>query len=387
VAAPRLATRPRAHVAPSLSWGDAHRRRLERNHLVEPAPRERLVDVVRDLCGVQAQLLIAAELGLSARVAGLAQADVTSALWERRSLVRAWTVRGTIHLVPADDLPLWVAAVGARRYWETAEWLGKNELTRREADRVFTAIVEILDGRTMTRAELADAVVTRIGESVRQKITSLWGDLLGPVTYMGKLCFGPTAGAHVTFVRADQWIRGWRDIAPAEAWRELIHRYLRAYGPAPVDGIARWFGITPAEARVYLADVDAATVAVDGREAWILANDPISPRDPGSAVRLLPQYDAYVLGCRPRGSIVSEAAQARIRKFKRGQWEGAAGVPVLLLGGLVTGVWDRRDRRGRAEIVVQPAMKLTAAQRDATEREATRVATFLGREAKLEIVS
>jgi hypothetical protein len=204
---------------------------------------------------------------------------------------------------------------------------------------------------------------------------------------MGRLCFGPTQGAHVTFVRADQWLAGWREIDPPDAWRELVRRYLRAYGPAPADGVARWFGITPAEARAYLADAGAATVAVDGREAWILADDPISPRDPGNTVRLLPQYDAYVLGCRPRGSIVSEAAQARIRKFKRGQWEGAAGVPVLLLGGLVTGVWDRRDRGGRTEIVVQPAMKLTPPQRDAVEREATRIAAFLGREPKLEIVS
>jgi len=43
-------------------------------------------------------------------IEGLAQADVRSALWERRELVKAWTVRGTLHLHPARELPLWFAA-------------------------------------------------------------------------------------------------------------------------------------------------------------------------------------------------------------------------------------------------------------------------------------
>jgi hypothetical protein len=53
----------------SLTWDQVRARRLARNHLLDPAPRERLVDVVRDVCGLQAQVGAAAELAIAARVA------------------------------------------------------------------------------------------------------------------------------------------------------------------------------------------------------------------------------------------------------------------------------------------------------------------------------
>ena len=346
---------------------------------MRPAKRDALVDVVRDVCGIQAQLPVAAELALSARTRGLTSEDVRVALWQRRTLVRAWTVRGTIHLVPAADLPLWIAAVGARRYWETPEWLARYELTAREASAVFDAVVDVLDGRTLTRAELVDLVVARVGERVRARLASGWGDLLGPPTYMGRLCFGPPSGAHVTFVRADQWVKGWRDADPDEAGRELLRRYLRAYGPVPLDGIARWFGVTPAAARARLADAGATAIDVDGRPAWIVSGERVVPRSVSPSVRLLPQYDAYVIGCRPRESIVARAARARIRAYKRGMFEGATGVPVVLVDGIVRGVWERRRRGRRAEIVVEtPGFRFGRERRAALEREVDRVAAFLG---------
>ena len=61
--------------------------RLARSHLVERAPADRLVAVVRDTCGIHAQVMGSAELQLAARVDGITRADVGAALWERRELV------------------------------------------------------------------------------------------------------------------------------------------------------------------------------------------------------------------------------------------------------------------------------------------------------------
>jgi hypothetical protein len=92
----------------SVTWADVVARRLQRSSL---APRGGgLVDVVSGIVGVQAQLQSSAELQLAARVDGIAQPDVRAALWERRELVKAWTLRGTLHLHPAAELPLWHAA-------------------------------------------------------------------------------------------------------------------------------------------------------------------------------------------------------------------------------------------------------------------------------------
>ena len=84
--------------------------RLARSHLARRAPAERVIEVVRDICGIHAQVMGSAELQVAARVEGMTQADVRDALWERRTLAKTWTTRGTLHIHPADELSLWTAA-------------------------------------------------------------------------------------------------------------------------------------------------------------------------------------------------------------------------------------------------------------------------------------
>jgi hypothetical protein len=128
---------------------------------------------------------------------------------------------------------------------------------------------------------------------------------------------------------------------------------------------------------------EAAAVSVEGRRAWMLSHERAVPRRRSSSVRLLAQYDCYVIGSHPRDTVIDEAARVQIRSYKRGQWEGAVGVPVLLVDGIVSGVWERRERGGRVEIGVEPAVKLSPTQRRAIEAEVARVGRFLGREATL----
>jgi hypothetical protein len=77
----------------SVTWEDVKARRLARSALTQRAPADRLVDVVRDVCGVHAQVQASAELQLASRLNGIGQSDVREALWERRLLVKAWTLR------------------------------------------------------------------------------------------------------------------------------------------------------------------------------------------------------------------------------------------------------------------------------------------------------
>ena len=91
-------------------WDGVRARRLVRNHLAERASADRLVEVVRDVCGIHAQVMGSAELQLAARVDGVTQGDVRAALWERRELAKTWTLRGTLHIHPAGELSLWTAA-------------------------------------------------------------------------------------------------------------------------------------------------------------------------------------------------------------------------------------------------------------------------------------
>src|SRR5581483_6796643 len=104
------------------TWEKIRARVLARNYLVRPAAKAQLAQVVGDVCGIQAQMMIAAELDLSARVKGLTQEDLRRALWEERVLVKTFGPRGTLHFLPADELPLWMAAMRARGARDDTPW-------------------------------------------------------------------------------------------------------------------------------------------------------------------------------------------------------------------------------------------------------------------------
>jgi len=109
-----MAVRHRADRAPSIlsvPWDRIHRFRLRRHHLVARVPREDLPRVVSDIAGVQAQMLPFARLALWARVRRLRSEDVDRALWTDRTLVRTWAMRGTLHLLRSEDLPVYVAGL------------------------------------------------------------------------------------------------------------------------------------------------------------------------------------------------------------------------------------------------------------------------------------
>ena len=127
-------------------------RRLARQHLARRAPAVGALDVVSDIAGLHAQLMPSAELTLWARVDGLARDAVATALWQDRTLVKTWAMRGTLHLLPADELPLYVAAQQRLKpRHHGGAWLRHFGLTRAKADALVAAIPQALDGEPLTR--------------------------------------------------------------------------------------------------------------------------------------------------------------------------------------------------------------------------------------------
>lgn len=372
----------------SLTWEMVCRRRLARHLLLDPAPRAQLVDAVRTVGGVQAQILSAAELAIGARVAGVTRRDVQAELWERRALVKTYGPRGTLHLLPADELPLWMAALRASVALQEPSWYAAAGLEAWQGDALLEAIGEALDGRCLARQELADEVAGRVGEWARERLLSAWGEFLTPAAFAGRLCFGPSRGSQVTFVRADQWVGHWRDHDPGEALAEICRRYVSAYGPATHQDFAHWLRLPPGEARRVMESLAGELEEVEfaGRRAWIPATDAVEEGQTAfGSLRLLPQYDCYVLGCGPRERVVPAAARARVSTYGRGRYEGATALPVLLIDGVVAGMWERRKLGRRSELRVEPFGQLTSQQQDQLEAEAARIGAFLEVEVSLSL--
>ncbi|MDQ3930651.1 MAG: winged helix DNA-binding domain-containing protein, partial [Chloroflexota bacterium] len=113
----------------ALSWEQVIAWRLSGHHLLERAPKERLLDVVTDVGGLHAQVMSSAELIAWARVEGVTPEDVRKALWEERALVKTWAMRGTLHLLPAREFPTYVGALRTRQGYMRASWLKYFNIT------------------------------------------------------------------------------------------------------------------------------------------------------------------------------------------------------------------------------------------------------------------
>jgi Winged helix DNA-binding domain len=377
----------------SVTWHQVRARRLERSSLLERARAEQLVDVASAVGGIHAQVQASAELQLAARVADITQADVRRALWERRTLVKAWTLRGTLHVHPAGELALWHAArraTGGRRAegeqldeWRDPAGVVHPPVDRDQVRKIRSAVWEALDGRCLSRDELTEAAVRRVGPEPRERLRS------GFAFFLADLCQGPPQGARVTFVRPDQWIDGWRNVDPDEALRAACRRFLHAYGPARPADFREWIGsqgFSAEQARQLFRSLASELDEVDleGRPAHVMAGD-TAFADASSPVRLLPEYDVYVMGFRERGELVPERVRSEVARHGRGRYEGPAGVRFLLAGGALAGLWERHRRGRRLELRVLPARKLTRDERAGVSAEAERIGAMLGLEPSLSV--
>lgn len=360
----------------SLTWDEVRTRRLARHHLLGRASADQLVDVVGDACGIHAQIITAAELSLATRVDGITRSTVRNALWEERRLIKTWGIRGTIHLYPADEAPIWIAAARASDRDADERRLTARGLTRAQLEHIIEAIAGALDGHRLSLDELGRVVVSQLPWSARQTAQAFggsewpqWRVGLGHAAARGLLCFGPNRGARVTFVRPNQWFGMWREVDSEAALVEVLRRFLRAYGPATVAEFAQWAAIHPRRARKAVSAVatELEEIDVEGEQRLDLADEAETPR-PARSVRLLPHFDAYLRGFHPRRALTGGYAERA--------GGGTGTIPVLLVDGTVAGIWQRRATRQRVEVRVDPFVKLSDRQLAELKSEAGRLAAF-----------
>ncbi len=369
----------------SLSRAQVNSWRLSRHHLATRARKGEVEKVVSDLCGVQAQVLSYAALAIWARVEGITRQDVQDALWKHRSLVKTWCMRGTLHLISAADLPVYVAARKTTMVVKP-DWL-TPEIDVEERKRIVRTVREALDGQVLTREQLADEVAERLGmsASVRKHLLSGWGNLLHPAAELGYLCFGPSKGPKVTFVRPDQWIGRWEEPSGREAWKTVLRRFFSTYGPATPQDIGHWWGLRPDKAKTlmeYVAD-ELEEVDFEGEKRWVLRDDAerILVVENVRSVKLLPSWDCYVMFYHPRELFISQNYRSRVFTKLQGN------KPVLLIDGVAGGVWEHRRKRGVTEVRVQPFSPLSASQKQHVQEEATSLGEFTGTKVEVAIPS
>lgn len=382
--------------APELSvlWDAVHRFRLRRHFLAPRASALATLRVLGAIGGAQAQLPSAAALSLASRIDGLTRSALAQATGPRRRIVRAWCLRRTLFWLPAGDV-----ATFARGTQRTADrevrWARNHGISAREIDRLLSAMDRSL-AQPKTRREFCHEVAADLGRPIASRRGYGWGGRrpvpavkVGrwnlPAFYMLHLyasrrpvCFGPPRGAQATFVRADAWVPGYREVPVPEAEEALLRRYLAAYGPATSADFARWSGIGRTAAAQVWGRIAREIVAVDveGWSAGLLRADqrPIADAaaDDGTTVRLLPYFDTYLLGHEERRHLVGAPHHRRV--YRPQGWIA----PTVIADGRVVATWAHEVVGDTARVLVDPLVPPSAARLAAIRAEADRLARFLG---------
>lgn len=328
------------------------------------------------LCGLHAQVASTPHLSLWARLQAVRPADVERALYDDRTLVRMWLMRGTAHVVPTADLPIYL---GALRNPATERW--PSSLRRRGIgpddipwDRLASAARSALQGGPLLRSALEEA----LGREVTLPDGLPWQGIIYTLCKRGLLVAARPTGAWYYYGRAAlAWREDWtgltdEEILPeGEARGRLFLRYLKAFGPASVNDFAYWAGLKVGQARTALASVRHRVSRVDvqgsSRTHWVCENDlarllAVDPEEPVPP-RMLPRFDTLLLGHEEKGHLLDEADRTSIFRPQ------ADVVAPLLIDGRVAGTWNYRLSKSRLEVSHEPFTPLPAEVSSVLEEE------------------
>ncbi len=367
-------------MAISLSAEQTLLLHLRAQRLWLPGPSSASVaQVVRDVGGLQAQDAPAAALAVRVRSTGLTAADFESAQHRQRSIVHTWCMRGTLHVVAAEDFAWLVPLLGPHFILQTRHRYRQLGLDEGTCERGVRAIRDALAAQgPLPREDLARRL-TAHGIPAEGQATI---HLIRRAALEGIVCIGPDRGAKPAYVLVQDWIDQDRAPAPDAALAELAHRYLAAYGPAGPNDLAVWSGLGISQARQAWKLIAGQLVEVEahGGAAWLLKTQADRLREPPvhpPVVRLLPKFDTYLLGYASRDLIVEPQHARRIHPG------GGLLYPTLLVNGHAAGVWSAKRRGKRLEVVVEPFAGLSAEIRHGLEAEVADLSRFLGTEAML----
>ncbi|MFF5208134.1 winged helix DNA-binding domain-containing protein [Streptosporangium sp. NPDC000396] len=359
----------------SVTWHQVLAWRLKRQ-FVDPVAGSDAVSVVRRLTGVQAQVASSAELAVAVRRTDPRPGEIDRALWQERTLVKTWTARGTLHLVPADELACYAAVLGSFRNWDKGSWQRGHGVTAAEVAAILDAVPKALRDSTLTREELVERVIEVTGDlHLKEALTSGWGALLKPLSFLGELCYGPPREGRVTFVSPRDWVPGWPAELPSaeEGGMRLVRSFLGAHGPGTPEAFDTWLyrgGARKATLRGWFRDLtpELAEVEVEGRPMVLLADDldDLAATAPATGVHLLPGFDQYILGA-PRDLEPLLPKEAKPKVSRAAGWIS----PVVIYQGRVAGVWEAKNGEITFDLLEDVPTAALAA-------ETERVANLLG---------
>ena len=337
----------------------------------------RPLDVVRRMLAMQAQDLPGVLWSVGLRQAGATEGMVHAA-FDAGEIVRSWPLRGTLHLVAAEDLG-WLLALTAPR--ATASAAGRRAslgITAADVEQAREIAQSAMVGR---RVLTRDALLAAFDAAGVSTLGQRGYHLLWYLAQTGTLVLGATDGRKQTFALLDEWVPQPRRLDGDEALGELALRYFRSHGPATAADLARWSGLTVGDARrgIAICGPQLTTLELDG-VTYQLAPETLAVAvdAPTARVHLLPGFDEYLLGYGDRTAALAREHSDAIVPGGNGMFK-----PTIVADGEVVGTWRSTLRAREIVIDAAPFARLPSTVHEGLAIAAQAYGAFIGRPARL----
>lgn len=369
---------PRRPVAgaPLLTLRELNRALLARQMLLE-RQRVSVPKAIARLAALQAQSSPSPYIALWSRLTGFARERLWSAIASERTVVRARLMRGTLHLVAAEDFYAYAVATQDLQHaaWNRLQiGRGVDPARVRELAIAFASV---------PRAK--EDVLAHLRERVRPALLGPDGWLVWRFVSAHADLIGAPPGGHweylatdAPYVAADHWIAGRRP-PEEDAVDHLVLRCIAAFGPVTLADIAKFAGQVPSRIRASLARLGPRLRLFSDEHGRVLYDLPKAPRPDGETdapVRFLPRYDEILIAYQHRDRLMDERHRSAVYA-KNGIIES-----VVLVDGFGAATWALVRRADEAIVRVAPFSRLGPRDRAAIVEEGTRLARFLAPDAK-----
>jgi hypothetical protein len=319
---------------------------------------------------VQAQDYRGGLWAVGIRMESATEASIERAI-EDRSIVRTWPMRGTLHLVAAEDVRWLLPLLTPRMVARAAGRVRQLGLAPSDFLRARKLLEKALRGRQLARNEVyalfASGGVVPDGQ---RGIHILW-----QLAQERVICFGPRKGTQPTFVLLDEWLPASKPRPREEAIAELARRYFEGHGPATVADFAWWSGLPVGQAKAGLEPVKDRLACQEsrGQAYWGPAVPPSLARAAPTA-HVLPPFDELLVAYTDRSASTDSAHARDVLNLLR---------PTLVIKGQVVGTWTRLQDRQGVSIVPRWFSPQPSAALRALQAASKRYGDFLGVTARL----
>ena len=383
-----------------LSARQIRAHRLRAHHLDQKYPFGELLTVA-GTCGLQNSPPGAWETAAFCRLKDCTLPQLHQALYQKKELLQAWSIRGVPLIFPTADSGVFLSALIAQdgeEPWIYTKGIGLAldhlGMSFSELLPLVESAAEYLEDHTIKSKEELDRVLAQlIAEQLPAQKQSLWNApsmygapdrqtvggaavsfLLRPCSFKGLVVFGEREGISPTFTSPLRWL-GHKLVPSAQGTAELARRFLHAYGPATPRAFADWLGSSPAQAKRLWQEIEAELepVTAAGKKAFILQADRESFRraDTEESLLLLGPHDPY-LDIRDRAILLEDTAA------QRQVWRTVGNPGVILKGGKIIGIWKTRTQRENLSVSTTLWEPLSAPEQRELERQMEGYASFRG---------